>query len=95
MYESENILLDAQRRQHTFDKFWIDDFLPSVLTLNVRSIGKVTRNEVPAFALNFDKTFKLLVLKKETIGFMNVLCFGIQKCTSYGSYFLIPNQNLI
>ena len=57
-----------QKSFHTFDKFRIDNFLPSVLALDIRAIRKVAGDEVPTLALDLHQTLELLILGKKNIG---------------------------
>ena len=59
--------------QNTFNEFRIDDFLPSVLTLDVGAIGKVAGDEVPTLTLDLNQTLQFLVLKKQ-INFVRKIC---------------------
>ena len=47
----------------TFNQFWVYDFVPPMLALNIRSIRKMVCYEIPSFPMNFDKSFKFFILK--------------------------------
>ena len=47
----------------TFDKFWVDHFLPPVLALDVSPVRKMVGYKVPSFPMDFHQPFKFFILK--------------------------------
>ena len=48
----------------TFHKLWVDDFAPPMLALNIRSVGKMASDEIPALTMDFNKSSEFLILKR-------------------------------
>ena len=47
----------------TFDKFWVDHFLPPVLALDVSPVRKMVGNEIPALTVDLYQLLQRLVLE--------------------------------
>ena len=46
----------------TFNQFWVYDFVPPMLALNIRSVWKMVGDEVPPLSMNLYQTFQLFIL---------------------------------
>ena len=64
LYEVEHLLV-LLLGPRSLDQVRIEDFLPPMLTLNVRAVGEEARDEVPvaASAVSLHDSFQLLILK--------------------------------
>ena len=47
----------------TFDKFWVNHFLPPVLALDVSPVRKMVGNEIPTLTVDLDQLLQRLVLE--------------------------------
>ena len=47
----------------TFDKFWVDHFLPPVLALDVSPVRKMVGHEIPTLTVDLDQLLQRLVLE--------------------------------